>query len=97
MGVFVLEKFLIKKEEGPKNAYLSIELLKKCHKISSENKITAERLRKFFLPSSLKNLWKKLFTYTPVYLPLRQKEAIFGKVVKANHVWDLIDIFLRWM
>ena len=95
-GEFVLENFFIKRKVRAKTPIFSL-VFKKCQKISSENKITAERLRKFFLPSSLKNLWQNVFFYTPVYLPLRQKEAISDKVVKWNHEWDFLDMFLRWM
>ena len=69
-GGFVLEKFFIKEEGWPKNAYLKRWFSKKCKKISSENKITAGALGKFFLPWSLKNLWKnvlRICLYTCLY------------------------------
>ena len=96
MGGFVLEKFFIKKGGGPENAYLSIWFWKMVQDfLEKQNHRGASA--QIFLPSSLKNLWQNVFTYTPLYLPLRQKEAISDKVYKGIHVLDFLDMFLRLM
>ena len=57
-GWFCLRKFLDRKRRLARKRLSSSSIFKKCHKISWKNKITAEALPKFFLPSWLKNLWK---------------------------------------
>ena len=46
--VFVLEKFLIRKEGGPENAYLSIEFSKNARRFFEKTKSPRERSANFF-------------------------------------------------
>ena len=55
-GGYVLEKFLIKNENRPENAYLSIEFSKNATRFLEKTKSPRELSANFFLPWSLKNL-----------------------------------------
>ena len=88
-GGFVLEKFFIKKKVGPKTPILNVDFQKMQEDFFRKQNHRGSARQIFFTLVVEKPL-KKCSTYMPLYLPLRQKEANSGKVVKANHVCDLL-------
>ena len=85
MGGFVLEHFLIKKKVGPKTPIFSIDFRKMRQDFLKKQNHRGSAAQIFFTLDE-KPLQK--FTNAYAYLPpfYDKKQAIFGKVVKANHV-----------
>ena len=98
---FCPRKFLDRKRRLARKRLSSSSIFKKCHKISWKNKITAEALPKFFLPSWLKNLWKctQLYAYIP---PFTAKRGHFRQSCKGKSCirfsWRLLwmNIMMIW-
>ena len=57
-GGFVLEKFLIRKEGGPENAYLSIEFSKNARRFFEKTKSPRKPCANFFGPRGCKTFEK---------------------------------------
>ena len=83
MGGFVLEKFLIKKEGRPENAYRSIDFSKNARRFLPKTKSPRKRSANFFTLVVEKPL-KKLPIYTPTYVPLTAKRGHLGQSYKGK-------------
>ena len=92
-GGYVLENFSIKRRLAQKRLS-SLSIFKKMLQDFLKKQNHRGSARQIFFTLVVEKPLKKVATYMTL---LRQKQPISGKVVKANHVCDLYDVFFRWI